>query len=39
MPQFTAGLRDVVAATGGNFTHTLEMFSTKYLDTVLRGYV
>ena len=38
IPLFVKGVNTIMERTGGNLTSTINMFSTKYLDTVFDGY-
>ena len=38
IPLFVKGLNTIMERTGGNLTSSINMFSTKYLDSVFDGY-
>ena len=38
IPLFVKGLNTIMERTGGNLTNSINMFSTKYLDSVFDGY-
>ena len=38
IPLFVQGLNTIMERTGGNLTSSINMFSTKYLDSVFDGY-
>ena len=38
IPLFVEGFNKIMARTNGNVTHTINMFSTKYLDKIFEGF-
>jgi len=38
IPMFVEGVNSIMSRHNGNLTNTLNMFSTKYLDTIFDGY-
>ena len=37
IPAYVEGVKNLMAATNGNLTQTLQTFSTKYLDIIFDG--